>query len=772
MTRWPRSETWSLRRGGSRRPLCLGARVPALLLLFVLAVGGGPAQALVMAPDRPMRLEASDSGPRTVIITIPGASWRELRSADMPSLHRLMERGAVGLMPVPSASDADPDRTWVTLGAGRAAAGGKIGPPMLWGEGGIQVDLSALLASNQAAHTSAEPGALGELLHFVGCPTFVISLGRRASGTPTYPALAVVMDKQGKVDGGRLGDALAPASPDDAEPPRHALKEALLDGLLHYRVVVLDLEGAAEADASDRPRSHSDLTRTKARALRAADNIIGDAVAAFDGYEVLLFVLSPSPPSYTSAKQRALCPVILCQLGEEDTSSIAPENADNRRLPWAGSRWDVEQTPGLLTSASTRWPGLVTAADLAPSILSWWGIEPTPGLEWDVEEVFEDAFGTMRGRRLEIVPASGHLARLDTLDRTLAQRYRLRFTTGKWYLAYGGLLLLSSLAFGLWWPQGLRLLGAGALGAALAPVGMLLAPVVGLERAGLHLLAAAAITAAVALTCARAKRPAAGLAAAMLLGSAPIVLDVLLGSPLMRRSTFGFGETSGARFYGIGNEYMGFLAAMSVIGLGALLQTAPHTRWAAALAGALVVVVIGAPWWGANWGGAFAAAAGLIALWLTWRRKRWGASVLLAIVLLAASALIPVALDALRPAAERTHIGANAAAVLAGDVGMFADAVRRKAAMNWGLLATFWPGLLPGAVVVAALAWRLLAAGRPARRALAAQPALAAGIFGALVAALVAMVVNDSGVIAAAAALGIGAGALVFVAARPLEAPA
>jgi len=182
--------------------------------------------------------------------------------------------------------------------------------------------------------------------------------------------------------------------------------------------------------------------------------------------------------------------------------------------------------------------------------------------------------------------------------------------------------------------------------------------------------------------------------------------------------------------------------------------------------------VIGAPWWGANWGGAFAAAAGLIALWLTWRRKPWGASVLLAIVLLAASALIPVALDALRPAAERTHIGANAAAVLGGDVGMFADAVRRKVAMNWGLLATYWPGLLPGAVVGAALAWRLLAAGRPARRALAAQPALAAGIFGALVAALVAMVVNDSGVIAAAAALGIAASALIFVAARPLEAPA
>jgi len=306
----------------------------------------------------------------------------------------------------------------------------------------------------------------------------------------------------------------------------------------------------------------------------------------------------------------------------------------------------------------------------------------------------------------------------------------------------------------------------------LVPVGMLVAPVVGLEHAALHLLAAAAIAAAVALACARARRPAGGLAAAMLLGSAPIVLDVVLGSPLMRRSTFGFGVMSGARFYGIGNEYMGFLAAMVVIGLGALLQTAPRARWLAALAGIAVVLIIGAPWWGANWGGAFAAAAGLIALWLARRRKRWAVSVVVAAVLLAASALVPVALDALRPVAERTHVGANAAAVLAGDVGMFADAVRRKVAMNWRLLATYWPGLLAGAVVIAALAGRLLSRAQPARRTLAAQPTLAAGIFGALVVALAAALVNDSGVIAAAAALGVAAGALIFVSARPLEASA
>jgi len=758
MRRWPRSRTWSLHRQASwlaarTRPLTVALLgLSALLLCAALGTAS-----LAPRPDHPRRYEAQTNGPRTLIVTIPRVSWSELRAADMPNLHDLIARGAVGLMPVASPSDADPHRTWVTLGAGRPAVGAAdMGGIDKWDEAGVEVDLAPLQRANEEANTGAQVGALGGLLQFHGLATAVVGDDQPAAGPLRCFGLLVVADDLGKVDYCRIGDSLRATPGAGGELDPEFVRGVLHEAVLHYRVILLNLSGPERADSLSPSKAPGDLSPAKAAALRTADAIIGDAVAALKGYRAQIIVISPVSPHYLSPPERSLGPVVVHAA-------------------------DPEATPGLLTSSATRWPGLVSAADFAPTVLASWGIHRVVAPAGpDVWHIIAHRYEAISGRAMEALPAPDLLAQLDELDtalrhvdqldETLTARYRLRFAAGKWYLAYSGLLLLSALAFGLWWPQGLSRLGAAALGAALVPIGMLLAPVVGLDPPALHLLTAAAIAAVLALACARASRSARALAAAMLVGAGLIVLDVLLGSPLMRRSTFGFGVMSGARFYGIGNEYMGFLAAMAIIGLGALLQIARRAKWAAALVGTFLVLVIGAPWWGANWGGAFAAAAGLVALWLVWRRKGWKTSLLVAPVLLAASALMPVALDLLRPAADRTHIGANASALLAGDLGMLSTTVRRKAAMNWHLLLTYWVPLLIGIILFAAILWCLLGAGRPARRSLAVRPALAAGIRGAAIAALVAMVVNDSGVIAAAAALGITASAIIFVAARPVEA--
>jgi len=65
--------------------------------------------------------------------------------------------------------------------------------------------------------------------------------------------------------------------------------------------------------------------------------------------------------------------------------------------------------------------------------------------------------------------------------------------------------------------------------------------------------------------------------------------------------------------------------------------------------------------------------------------------------------------------------------------------------------------------------WLQLRAGGPARRALGAQRALATGIWAALIAGVVAMVVNDSGPGAGFGAVLAAMGAVVFLAARGPE---
>ena len=128
-------------------------------------------------------------------------------------------------------------------------------------------------------------------------------------------------------------------------------------------------------------------------------------------------------------------------------------------------------------------------------------------------------------------------------------------------------------------------------------------------------------------------------------------------------------------------------------------------------------------------------------------------------------AAIPAALDLARPAAERSHIGTAAAALLGGELRMVADTVWRKVQMNWGLLrmAGGWWAAPP---VALAGAWAVLRSGGPARKVLADDGFLAAGLGGALVTALVAMVVNDSGAVSLATGLAVALGAVVFVGAR------
>ena len=51
-----------------------------------------------------------------------------------------------------------------------------------------------------------------------------------------------------------------------------------------------------------------------------------------------------------------------------------------------------------------------------------------------------------------------------------------------------------------------------------------------------------------------------------------ILTDTFLRNPLMKVSILGYDPIAGSRFYGIGNEYMGFLLGTTIIGTAALID--------------------------------------------------------------------------------------------------------------------------------------------------------------------------------------------------------
>jgi hypothetical protein len=215
---------------------------------------------------------------------------------------------------------------------------------------------------------------------------------------------------------------------------------------------------------------------------------------------------------------------------------------------------------GLVTSDSTRFRGLVTSTDIAPTILERFGIEVP-------DEMNGQAI------RAEGDPDVQELSELQA--RLRVTRERRAPVIGENLLVWVGVVALAALAFGR---EGARIaLKLLALSVIYLPLVLLgtaaLDPSLLAERliaaVGAPLLAALTLTAiqgwgAIAIAC------------GLTVGA--YAIDVVAGSVLTPLSLPGPNPASGSRFYGIGNEIEAIVAALIPIGVGAAMAAIPSTR--------------------------------------------------------------------------------------------------------------------------------------------------------------------------------------------------
>ncbi len=381
---------------------------------------------------------------------------------------------------------------------------------------------------------------------------------------------------------------------------------------------------------------------------------------------------------------------------------------------------------GLLYSPATRTEALLSSSDVAPTLLDALGVGPPPG---------------MQGRTAAVVPGTTSEAR----------RFggRLAFVEGQQFVVCGvvGAVAAAGLLAGGLWRGRAGVAGALLWMAALPAAALAVAAV---PAANVPAVAATilVLSAAVAALSRRLSGSLYGAVALVYLGTAALILlDASLGGPLMKLSVLGYNPAHGTRFYGIGNEYAAFLAGSLAVGLGALarsrrISAAPALAILAILA--LAVLVFGLPTMGANVGGSLAlgfglgATLGLIrggprsaALWAA------GGSALAAALFLASGRLFPGVSHGSRAAGGETDLVEIAA---------------RKLLLSLDLLSPVFFLILAGALVVVFAAWRRLR-GTP----------LAAGLSGAVLAALATGALNDSGIVAAIYVLAYPAAAALMV---------
>jgi len=698
--------------------------------LVCVAVFVGALLLMLLVP-----FSAHAASKQVVILIVDRVSCADLRVNAGPLLAKMLsgKEAGVGVMNSKTAADNSPGASYITLGAGSRALGSA------WVKDAVQRDRegekgaelfrryngqeppqgeiyhlypSLLQSFNSQLPYMIEVGALGESLRKAGLNSSVIG----CSGSPgeAGEAVALAMDADGAVAEGELFDTLVP---DQGFPGGWKTSPQLTWQELQKEtasLVVVEWGDTAridsEADRLTRNR-RQELLRVTMLRLDIFLNLLLDGMK-----DRLIMLVVPSPPAGGGAEAR-LTPVLVAGKGVEG---------------------------GLLTSSSTRRMGLVTNLDIAPTALSFLGV-PSPD--------------SMLGSPIEAVPGGEAVdeiiaSRLERIGRIYQQRPPLLKTYVLLQIVAlaGGLVLIFLPVLRSWWRKFFIAL-------ILFPLVLLLPipPAPSLLLTGLLL---AAVTAALTIVFYLA---AAGdeIRVLLMAGGATalaILFDQLvLGGAWIKDSFLGYDPVAGARYYGIGNEYMGVLIGSVCLAAAALLEFFRNKKLLLPLAVilALAFFTLASPAYGANFGGAVSsvAAFALLILLLANREtaKRRHGCFLLALLMALGIGLILV-MNVLPPEHAQSHLGRAVRLVSAARWDLLGQIVSRKVNMNVKLLRySPWSRVLIFTLVLLPFLFY-----RPVgelRRIFTRYPYLSAGMASIMLGSVTALVVNDSGVVAAATCL-------------------
>lgn len=412
---------------------------------------------------------------------------------------------------------------------------------------------------------------------------------------------------------------------------------------------------------------------------------------------------------------------------------------------------------GLLSSATTRRPGLAAVTDVAPLVLEQSGL----GIP-----------GEMLGRSVGFAQTGG-MRELLAMQREVDRVFRLRPPLMRAYVFFQIVFVLGALLNLFARIVPVRRFEPFLLGLLTIPLLLLYLPLYAISMVmGFVAVIVAAVAAVIFLqrvTAAPVQRFAVIAAATSL----SIVADLLRNAPLNKVSVLGYDPVSGARYYGLGNEYMGVLVGATVLAGVSAAALWPRRRSLIMPLSALyflaVLLLIAAPDGGANFGGTLTAlAAFVVTLPVLWKvRPGWrtGAAILAVILVVAGAAAF---LNMRVPQHAQSHLGRTITLLQAEGWQTLQDVVARKAAMNIRLFRfSQWSrAFLAFLLVLAVLFYRPRGVLRDLHK---SYPDLAAGFLGIIAGSVTAFLVNDSGVVAAATTLLYAGVPIIILASQSVE---
>ncbi|MBE3578390.1 MAG: hypothetical protein IMW83_00545 [Caldanaerobacter subterraneus] len=522
-----------------------------LMLLFIFS-----------SISHPLASPFQNSNKLAVLFILDRTGIEDLKKYDLPNIKKLMEKGSLALMNTRTAGSYSEPAAYLTIGTGTRAAVGEMGglcfnknEAYAYTSAGnlyhlytgrevgdndiVNIGIQDLISQASNLNYTVTPGLLGQILKEHGIDVYVFGNGdvKTPYGTAynRYAAL-IGMDKEGLARGDVSESLLLrdENSPYMVKANYKKLYEKFLEASKEGGLIIIDPGDTLRADAFSKYTTPSLANSYKEKALKEADELIGKILNHMNLSKDLFIALSPYPSSSDISKNNLITPVIV-----------------------AGPSF----SKGLATSNTTKREGIVTNLDIAPTILKYFNISPP------IE---------MLGHPIKTIPSDNALSKLLKDDEMIVSVHNARTPILKGYASIFIILVILYIVLLFIKKDYLGYISPLLLAVITVPLTFLILPLLGPLNLYSNVIAIVLITIAIdLLVMLSSKKDLDRVMIISLITSFAILVDLVLHAPLMKNSLLGYDVISGARYYGIGNEYMGVLLGSLIMGTALFTEKYP-----------------------------------------------------------------------------------------------------------------------------------------------------------------------------------------------------
>ncbi len=698
---------------------------------------------------------------RVVMVVIDQLSWDDVSGNNLPVTRKIISSGAVGLMTTnPGAGGLrTPENTYATIGAGTKILGGDSGGDgfNVWEEyeNGkaeisyfrrtgrkadgqvVNVGIAQIETANRNLNYNYVPGSIGTVLHRYGVKTGVIGnsdvFGLQERDKFRRYAVNIAMDRNGQVDYGEVGSSCL--TPDEAFLGGFRSDYSFL--LKKFREIK-DYAGFLVIDTGDISRLESQgtlasaavLQNQKKNTLARIDVFLGELLQEVDLSKDLLMIVVPGPSYQSMNNGDFLTPFFMAGKG-------------------------VKQ--GIVYSGTTRRDGLISNTDIAATVVDFFGFPPVVKGTRDKKDII------LGGQVIAGNPSVHPVDEVSVLSKKTMFMHNTRYPFVKTYINLCLIILTVSVA-----AIKLDIKAGGVikpilLAVTFIPAVYLLADLMSHFSQGIVGLLMSLITLAMVLFSIYLSKTlrfspfliSSGLTTALL------IFDIFSGGNLSKTSPLSYDATAGARFYGIGNEYMGVLIGAAITFITLSLEKfrsgiSLAAKIAVTLISLIVVYTISAPNLGTNAGGAIASIAGLGTAGIILYGRKFSLKTLAPIAVVTVSVLTMfVIFDFTRSVETQSHMGRTLGLIQQNGVSEILSIVSRKTEINLKLIKyTTWSWYFFLSLGVIVFRHRLFPC--EIEQWEEQNPWLNRMLPGIVAGCLAALIFNDSGVVASATMISFG----------------